>query len=68
MVMRMYDGHRYGHGVEELVIPIGIIVFFIATMVFLFHMLITPLTCEYASNAMNMQAYVRLSVWKSSWK
>ena len=54
------DSHRYGHDVEEPVLLIGIIVFFIATMVFSFNILIKPLTCEYASNAMSMQADARM--------
>jgi len=58
--MRMYDGHRYEHDVEEPVILIGVVVFLIATMVFLFNMLIAQLTCEYASIAMDMQGYARL--------
>ena len=56
------------HDVEELVLLIGIIVFVIATMVFLFNMFITPLTCEYASIAMDMQAYARLERVKESWR
>ena len=48
------------HDVEELVLLTGVIVFLITTMVFLFNMFITPLTCEYASIAMDMQAYARL--------
>ena len=54
------DSHRYGHDDAEPVILIGIIVFLIATMFFLFKILIKPLTCEYASNAMDMLAYARL--------
>ena len=60
MVMRMYDGHRYEHDVEEPVILIGVVVFLISTMVFLFNMLIAQLTCEYASIAMDMQGFARL--------
>merc|ERR1719345_556145 len=60
MAMRMYDGHRYEHDVEEPVILVGVVVFLIATMVFLFNMLIAQLTCEYASIAMDMQGYARL--------
>jgi len=60
MAMRMYDGHRYEHDVEEPVILIGVIVFLVATMVFLFNMLIAQLTCEYASIALDMEGYARL--------
>ena len=49
-----------GTMVEEPVILIIFVVFLIATTFFLFNMLIKPLTREYASSAMNMQANARL--------